>query len=182
MDRRAAAALRCNLIVTRPAEPGFAQGAPPRPRWREVSLGSAGTTLPLEQLQQFFDGQTGCGALRIKARVQTSAGLRETPVVELRRFEGTGFRAALTEQFALPYLFGSGALRHGSNIGSETGWGADCANFLVYALRRQGRRVPWSNPKQLREHLELLRKDVQLTDEVPCSAVSWFISARTLPQ
>ncbi len=67
---------------------------------------------------------------------------------------GRGFRAALSEQFGLPYLFGSGSLREGDNTGPETGWGADCANFLVSALRRQGLRIPWSNPKQLRRHLE----------------------------
>jgi poly-gamma-glutamate synthesis protein (capsule biosynthesis protein) len=43
-----------------------------------------------------------------------------------------------------------------SDTGPETNLGADCANFLVYGLRRQGQRIPWSNPKQLREHLELV--------------------------
>ena len=72
---------------------------------------------------------------------------------------GSGFRAAITEQFGLPYLFGSGELIDGANTGPETGLGADCANFVVYALRRQGRPIPWSNPKQLRKHLESLRRE-----------------------
>jgi hypothetical protein len=77
-------------------------------------------------------------------------------VIELRRFIGSGFRAALTEQFGLPYLFGSGELSEFSDTGPETNLGADCANFVVYGLRRQGQRIPWSNPKQLREHLDLV--------------------------
>jgi hypothetical protein len=74
----------------------------------------------------------------------------------LRRFIGSGFRAAVTEQFGLPYLFGSGELSEASNTGPETNLGADCANFVVYALRRQGQRIPWSDPKQLRQHLDFV--------------------------
>src|SRR5439155_1350688 len=36
--------------------------------------------------------------------------------------------------------------------------GDDCANFVVYALRRQGQRVPWSDPKRLREYLDLVAR------------------------
>ena len=98
--------------------------------------------------------RTGCGAIRLQARAEINHHIRETPAIEIRRFAGTGFRAALTEQFGLPYLFGSGELRDGTNTGPETGWGADCANFLVYALRRQGRQIPWCNPRQLKKYLE----------------------------
>jgi hypothetical protein len=78
--------------------------------------------------------------------------------MELRRFIGSGFRAAVTEQFGLPYLFGSGELSEASNTGPETNLGADCANFVVYALRRQGQRIPWSDPKRLRQHLDLIAR------------------------
>ena len=132
---------RCNLTANRADEIGFASGAPPRPRWREIRL--PGKTLA-----------KNIGALRVKARVEIGSHVRETPAIEIRRFAGEGFRAAITEQFALPYLFGSGELNDGVNTGPETGFGADCANFIVYALRRQGRSVPWSNPKQLRKYLE----------------------------
>jgi poly-gamma-glutamate synthesis protein (capsule biosynthesis protein) len=79
-------------------------------------------------------------------------------VRELRRFIGSGFRAAVTEQFGLPYLFGSGELSEASDTGPETNLGADCANFVVYALRQQGQRIPWSDPKQLRQHLDLIAR------------------------
>ena len=75
-------------------------------------------------------------------------------MMEIRRFSGTGFRAAITEQFGLPYLFGSGQLQTSGDTGPETAQGADCANFVVYALRRQGLCIPWCDPKQLRPFLE----------------------------
>ncbi len=154
---------RCNLVATSAEEVGFGQGAPPRPRWREVRLSHAGATLPTEELQRFFDPGSGCGAVRLKARVNFGGAARETQAMELRRFAGSGFRAALTEQFGLRYLYGSGALHDRGATGPETGWGADCANFIVHALRRQGARIPWSNPKQLRRHLELLHSNISLS-------------------
>jgi poly-gamma-glutamate capsule biosynthesis protein CapA/YwtB (metallophosphatase superfamily) len=153
---------RCNLVATRGDEPGFAEGAPPRPRWDETVLPALGRALPLDQLREFFDPQTGCGAVRIKARARFGPTVRETAVMELRRSTETGFRGALLEQFGLPYLFGSGQLRGGGEAGPETGWGADCANFLVHALRRQGHRIPWSDPKQLRKYLQVIAEDVPL--------------------
>jgi hypothetical protein len=145
---------RCNLTAERADDPGFAHGAPPRPRWRETRLPHKDGALPIEALQAFFEKRTGCGAIRLKARAEINHRIRETPAIEIRRFAGAGFRAAIMEQFGLPYLFGSGEMRDGTNTGPETGWGADCANFVVYALRRQGRQIPWSNPRQLRKYLE----------------------------
>jgi hypothetical protein len=153
--------LRCNLTAQRADEPGFARGAPPRPRWRETTLRRKEAALPIEALRKFFDPKTGCGAVRLKARAEVNHRIRETPAIALRRFEGLGLRAAITEQFQLPYLFGSGEMRDGTSTGPETGWGADCANFVVYALRRQGRQVPWCNPKQLRKYLEPVAQNTE---------------------
>ncbi|HEX4641263.1 MAG TPA: CapA family protein, partial [Chthoniobacterales bacterium] len=135
---------RCNLTANRADEIGFASGAPPRPRWRETRLPGKDRAIAIAK---------NVGAVRVKARVEIDGHIRETAPIEIRRFAGDGFRAAITEQFRLPYLFGSGELNDGVNTGPETGFGADCANFVVYALRRQGRAVPWSNPKQLRKYL-----------------------------
>ena len=147
---------RCNLTTDRGEGTGFAIGAPPRPRWKEVKLPGKDRTLRLASLGR----GTVFGAMRLKARVEIEGRVRETPPIEVRRFEGTGFRAALTEQFGLPYLFGSGGLRAHDETGPETGFGADCANFIVYALRRQGYAVPWSNPKQLKKYLEPVAQNV----------------------
>jgi len=159
---------RCNLTANRPDEIGFASGAPPRPRWRETRLPGKDRTLSLGLV--WAKAKEELGAIRVKARVEIGGHVRETPSIEIRRFAGAGFRAAITEQFGLPYLFGSGELIAGGNTGPETGFGADCANFVVYALRRQGRLVPWSNPKQLRKYLEPLAQsirpgDVRISDD-----------------
>jgi hypothetical protein len=149
---------RCNLTANRADEIGFASGAPPRPRWRETRLPGKERTLSLGVVRK---AKEEFGAIRVKARVEIGDNVRETPPIEIRRFAGAGFRAAITEQFGLPYLFGSGELVDGDNTGPETGFGADCANFVVYALRRQGRVVPWSNPKQLRKYLEPRAQDIR---------------------
>jgi hypothetical protein len=153
--------VRCNLTAERADEIGFARGAPPRPRWREQRIRRAGNVLPISLLRDLFDRKSGCGAIRLKARAEINHHLRETPAIELRRFAEEGFHAALTEQFGLPYLFGSGEMRDGRSTGPETGWGADCANFLVYAFRRQGRPIPWCNPRQLRDYLELMAQNTE---------------------
>jgi capsule synthesis protein PGA_cap len=161
---------RCNLTASRADEIGFASGAPPRPRWREIRLPGKDRTLSLGVAHppSHRFGPTSratatenFGAMRVKARVEIGGHVRETPAIEIRRFSGVGFRAAITEQFGLPYLFGSGELIDGANTGPETGFGADCANFIVYALRRQGRSIAWSNPKQLRKYLELVAQNIR---------------------
>jgi Bacterial capsule synthesis protein PGA_cap len=152
---------RCNLTASTADEIGFASGAPPRPRWRETKLPGKDRTLSLGVVRK---AKEKFGAIRVKARVEIGGHVRETPSIEIRRFAGAGFRAAITEQFGLPYLFGSGELIDGDNSGPETGFGADCANFVVYALRRQGRVVPWSNPKQLRKYLEPLAQNIRTGD------------------
>jgi len=138
----------CNLTAKHADSGFFAIGAPPRPRWQDV---------PVADLHTFLNTGTDRGSVRLWARAHHKSGaIRQTPVLELRRFAGSGFRAALTEQFGLPYLFGSGLLQSADATGPETAWGNDCANFLIYALRRQGHRIPWGSPKQFREHLESL--------------------------
>lgn len=143
---------RCNLTDDGSDQGRFAVGAPPRPRWREV---------PRSGAEPFVEVPREPGAIRLKARVEIDGHVRETPVIEVRRFAGSGLLAALTEQFGLPYLFGSGQLRAGNETGPETGFGADCANFVVYALRRQGYAAPWSNPKQLKKYLEPVAHNIR---------------------
>jgi poly-gamma-glutamate capsule biosynthesis protein CapA/YwtB (metallophosphatase superfamily) len=147
---------RCNLTELSTDQVGFVANAAPRPAWKEIAIDHHDAVLPITKLDDLFDGQLHCGSLRLRARALVDGKIRETPVLELRRFVGNGFRAAISEQFGLPYLFGSGELSRDSDTGPETNLGADCANFAVYALRRQGQRVPWSDPKQLRDHLEVV--------------------------
>jgi Putative enzyme of poly-gamma-glutamate biosynthesis (capsule formation) len=150
--------LRCNLTDLSTDQVGFVANAASRPAWNELPINHHDSALPISKLDNLFDPQWHCGSLRLRARAVVDGKIRETPVLELRRFIGSGFRAAITEQFGLPYLFGSGELSENSDTGPETNLGADCANFVVYALRRQGHRVPWSDPKRLREDLDLVTR------------------------
>src|SRR5262245_48854572 len=147
---------RCNLTDLSADQVGFVANAAPRPAWNELAIDCHDSVLPITKIEDSFDRQLHCGSVRLRARAMVDGKVRETPVIELRRFIGSGFRAAVTEQFGLPYLFGSGELSEFSDTGPETNLGADCADFVVYALRRQGQRIPWSDPKQLREHLDLV--------------------------
>ena len=156
--------------------------AAPRPAWNEVAIDCHDSVLPITKIGI-------CSitvALRLGAFASTGVidgKVRETPVIELRRFIGSGFRAALTEQFGLPYLFGSGELSEASNTGPETNLGADCANFVVYAFA--GRASAFhgrtrsdcasiliiSRDQPCRAHRELQRRI--------CSAAQSCISAHT---
>src|SRR5439155_6468146 len=149
---------RCNLTNLSIDQVRFVANAAARPAWNVVVIDHHDSVLPISKIDNLFDRQLHCGSLRLRARAVVDGKIRETPVVELRRFAGSGFRAAISEQFGLPYLFGSGKLSEDSDTGPETNLGADCANFVVYALRRQGSRVPWSDPKRLRDHLDLVAR------------------------
>jgi len=147
---------RCNLTDLSADQVGFVANAAPRPAWNELAIDCHDSVLPITKIENLFDRDLHCGSVRLRAHAVVDGKIRETPVMELRRFTGSGFRAAVTEQFGLPYLFGSGELSRASDTGPETNLGADCANFVVYALRREGQRIPWSDPKQLRQHLDLI--------------------------
>jgi poly-gamma-glutamate synthesis protein (capsule biosynthesis protein) len=148
--------LRCNLTDLSTDQVGFVANAASRPAWNEIPIDHHDSVLPATKIDNLFDHRWDCGSVRVRARAVVDGKIRETSVLELRRFIGSGFRAAISEQFGLPYLFGSGELSENSDTGPETNLGADCANFVVYALRRQGQRVPWSDPKRLRDHLDLV--------------------------
>ena len=146
----------CNVSRLDSTQVGFVGEAAARPRWVEKMLPGTGTSLSLGELNSYFDAQLHCGSVRLRARATFGETVRETPVMELRCFAGAGFRAAITEQFGLPYLFGGGELAIDGETGAETNLGTDCANFIVYAMRRQGLRVSWCDPKQLQDSLQLV--------------------------
>jgi len=150
----------CNVTELRAGQVGFVKNAAARPEWNEIPIAYHDANLPIAKIDNYFDRRQHCGSLRLRARAVIDGKIRETPPLELRRCAGTGFRAGISEQFGLPYLFGSGELQDGSNTGPETGLGSDCANLVVYALRRQGLRVPWTDPKGLRDYLDLAASSV----------------------
>lgn len=152
---------RCNVTGLSDRQVGFVANTAPRPVWSEVRISHSDAALPICKIDNYFDRQLHCGSLRLRARAIVDGRIRQTPILELRRFIGSGFRAAISEQFGLPYLFGSGELAEASSTGPETNRGADCANFVIFALRREGLRVPWSDPKGLRGNVELAASAVR---------------------
>ena len=149
---------RCNLTNLSIDQVGFVANSAALPAWNDVVIDHHDSVLSISKIDNLFDQKLHCGSLRLRARAEVDGKIRETPVLELRRFVDSGFRAAISEQFGLAYLFGSGELSKDSDTGPETHLGADCANLVVYALRRQGQRVPWSDPKGLRDHLDLVAR------------------------
>jgi hypothetical protein len=109
------------------------------------------------------------GTVRLSAEVTWRDQGRErrsvTPEIELRlSAPGVGgFRAALSEGFRRPYVFGAGLLLGGP----EASAGNDCANFLVAAWRRRGRALPWCNPEQLRRWLVPVARSASPESGVP---------------
>lgn len=106
----------------------------------------------------------GGGRYRISAECETTDGWLATPVIELRVRTGEGFLGALSELQEMPYVFGVYDVKSEGLSGVETGWGSDCANFLIYGWRRSGRRIPWGDPKSLDRFLRTVASEVRVED------------------
>ncbi len=156
----------CNVVPLSGGK-GFADGATPRVRRQEqeVSTSDPALAAPWEKFAPLLD-KAGWGDLELQAEITAGKQTTRTPRVHLRFFAYEGFRASLTEQFGLPYVFGSTWLSDGERTGPETGWGADCANFIIAGLRRQGHRVSWGNPVQLKSALTLVQEQASLKSPV----------------
>ena len=119
-------------------------------------------------LAGWLDPVTGTGTVRMRAR-QHREGVGDvfSNEIVLRVRTQEGFRGALEEQFGLPYILGAGFLRRNGVSGNDLAVGGDCANFIVYGLRETGARLGWSDPSQLRGHLEVLVKVRRSSTEIP---------------
>ena len=132
---------RCNLTATSADQIGFARGAPPRPRWREIRLAGNDRALALRTKKS--------GAMRLKARVEVGGHIRETPAIEVRRF-AVGFARRSRNNLACHHW--QRQLTTRNDTGPEI-VRRRLRHLNRYALRREVASVPWSNPKQLRRYL-----------------------------
>lgn len=156
-----------DVLPELPAGKVFAGAAPPVVAFESRVLArTTSLSLAPAEWMRALPGPGGTGVLRLSAEIETDAGLEQTARIEIRRGASEGFRAGLSEQFGLPYVFGAGFLRSAGLTGPDTGVGNDCANFLVSAWRRSGLRMPWSNPAQLRRHLVRAAELVSANDHV----------------
>ena len=140
-------------------ETGLGKSFAERPgRWiyeKRRSLGvTADFALRPELWKEMLDKAHGCGRVLIEAEYETDIGWLPAGGIELRVLAGDGFHAGLSECFGMPYAFGIAVQSDGDKTGVDTGWGADCSNFLAHAWRRSGVRIDWGDPGRLRNQLE----------------------------
>ncbi len=107
------------------------------------------------------------GQIRLEAEVETAEGWLPAAPIEIRHFKGTGFHAALSECFRMPYGFGIAGISQGPFAGVDTGWASDCSNLLIHAWRRNGIALEWGDPGRLRRQLATLAEDIHHEDSAP---------------
>jgi poly-gamma-glutamate capsule biosynthesis protein CapA/YwtB (metallophosphatase superfamily) len=107
------------------------------------------------------------GHIRVEAEVETTDGWLPVAPIDIRLQEGTGFHAALSECFRMPYGFGIAGVSENYLTAVETGWASDCSNLLIYAWRRNGVDLRWGDPGRLRRQLTTVAENVQHEDGIP---------------
>ncbi len=119
---------------------------------------------------QLSEAQVALGRHRYLAEIQVGDVWYPTPIIEIRRTEGSGFHAGLAECFRMPYVFGIALAQDDSQQGVETGWGSDCSNFLVHAWRRSGAPLAWGDPSQVAAQLQVMAEKLRVDFQLPLPA------------
>jgi cell wall-associated NlpC family hydrolase len=108
----------------------------------------------------------------VEARADRGGGLTdEVHRVSLRRDDG--YLGMLTELFGQPYIWASGG-QPDARHQTERLEGADCADFVVYGMRRLGHRVPYTWSEGLRAHGHRVGGGAMRSDGV-------YVDARGVP-
>ena len=112
------------------------------------------------------DRGQGRGTMRYKLVAITPSGTLATPGAEARGDRGSGlsdrvhrvslrrddgYLGMLDEMFGQPYIWASGG-QPDARHQTERMEGADCADFVVYGMRRMGHRISYTWSEGLREH------------------------------
>jgi hypothetical protein len=112
------------------------------------------------------DRGQGRGTMRYKLAAITATGTLATPGAEARGDRGSGlsdrvhrvslrrddgYLGMLDEMFGQPYIWASGG-QPDARHQTERMEGADCADFVVYGMRRLGHRISYTWSEGLREH------------------------------
>ena len=177
----AAATGRVRWFARRPArtacdllpETGLGKGFSNRPaRWiyeKRSSLGGAADlALAPAAWAGLLDRRHGCGRVVIEAEYETPSGWLPAGPIDLRGVAGGGFRGGLSECFGMPYVFGIAFAEDAAGRrGVDTGWGADCSNFLAHAWRRGGTRIEWGDPARIRGQLATLAQGLTQSCRLP---------------
>jgi len=137
-------------------------------RWIYETRRSLGITEDLALAAEAWK-PIGAGRVRVEAEVETSGDWLPVAPIELRLAVSSGFRGALSECFQMPYVFGIAGVTAENLSGVETGWGSDCANFLIHAWRRNGIPLAWGDPGRLRAQLATKAEKITLAEAVSIS-------------
>jgi len=119
---------------------------------------------------RLLEGPDGCGRIVVEVEYETPTGWLPGGEIELRGILGApgSFRAGLSECFGMPYVFGIALQRdRAGRTGVDTGWGADCSNFLAHAWRRSGVRIGWGDPFRVSAQLETIAEHAKPADRLP---------------
>jgi hypothetical protein len=123
---------------------------------------TADFALAPEAWRNRLDPRHHCGRILIAAEYQSGTHWLPCGKIELRAYAGPAcsFHAGLSECFGMPYVFGIAMETDArGRTGVDTGWGADCSNFLAHAWRRSGVRIAWGDPARVRSRLALLAEN-----------------------
>ncbi|MFT5906154.1 MAG: hypothetical protein ACI9E1_001760 [Cryomorphaceae bacterium] len=156
-----------NIIPKSELGKGFASNAPAYVVCnRSVIAETQDLALSSRTWRKFLHTDLQIGIVKIQAELVTKNGSVFTDVIEIRVRRNEGFIGALEEQFGSPYVFGIGSYKQAEESGPETLLGNDCANFLIYAMRRNGKSLRWCNPAQIRQFIEPREGEVKTGDIV----------------
>jgi cell wall-associated NlpC family hydrolase len=126
------------------------------------------------------DRGQGRGTMRYKLVAITANGTLATPGAEARGDRGSGlsdrvhrvslrrddgYLGMLDELFGQPYIWASGG-QPDARHQTERLEGADCADFVVYGMRRMGHRISYTWSEGLREHGQRLGAGTRRADGV----------------
>lgn len=127
------------------------------------------------------DHGRGAGTMRFKLVALTADGTFATPGAEARRGPGSGglsdrvhrvslrrgddYLGLLGELYGQPYIWASGGTSDRAHQ-TERLEGADCADFVVYGMRRLGHDIPYTWSEGLRAHTRNLGQGTPGVDGV----------------
>lgn len=133
-----------------------------------------GPSIAGEALIPVLDPVTRTGTVLLFAEVERDGDTWRSKAIEIavRGIGMSGFRGALSEVFARPYVFGAALLKKGPRDGPDLALGADCSTFLIDGLRRNGRLMNWTDAEGLYRQLEPVAEwpDFRVPRAIPISA------------
>ncbi len=137
---------------------GFAKNAPRAVLYQteNINASSESTTLVYQDIHNLFNATTNTGTIHLFAEAFINNNLYQSNRISLSLYSEKTFLGRISEIINCPYVFGSTILKINNQQSAEAMIGTDCANFIIYAKKRQGFDMSYGNPEQLKRHLKLV--------------------------